>query len=395
LKAENQLYFLTVHKIRRMKVERVKTGIIGCGKVAHFHAKAFKNLKESAFTAVCSRDINKAKAFAEQYNVKAYSDAEEMIRDSGVEAVSVCTPHPDHARFAVAAANAGAHVLVEKPLASSLEECDAMIKAAKENGVLLGTVCQRRFYTPCLRMKAAIDEGKIGTPIIGAVTMLGWRDEAYYKSDPWRGTWKDEGGGVLVNQAPHQIDLLQWFMGPIDELYGVWSNLNHPYIEVEDTAVAVIRFKNGGIGNILVSNSQNPALYGKVHVYGSNGASIGVQTDGGAMFIAGMSSITEPPVNDLWTVKGEEGLLEEWKKEDSDFFNSIDFMHYFHERQVEDFLRAIQNGTKSLIDGEEGRKTVEIFTAIYRSNRDRAPVKFPLKPECGSDYDGRMNTILK
>ena len=102
--------------------------------------------------------------------------------------------------------------------------------------------------------------------------MLGWRDEKYYKSDPWRGTWKGEGGGVLVNQAPHQLDLLQWYMGPIDELFGYWENLNHPYIEVEDTAIAVIKFKNGGIGNILVSNSQNPALFGKVCIHGENGA---------------------------------------------------------------------------------------------------------------------------
>lgn len=371
-------------------MEKVKTGIIGCGKVGHLHAKALQSIPESVFTAVCDTDINRAKAFAEQYNVKAYCDIEEMAKDAGVEAVNICTPHPVHAPAAIAAANAGMHILVEKPLASSLEDCDAIIKAAKDNGVVLGTMCQRRFYPPSQRVKRAIDEGKIGKPILGTVCMLGWRDKAYYESDPWRGTWKGEGGGVLVNQAPHQLDLLQWFMGPIDELYGYWSNLNHPYIEVEDTAIAVIKFKNGGLGNIIVSNSQNPALYGKVHVHGENGASIGVQTDGGAMFIAGMSSILEPPVNDLWTIKGEEGMLEIWKKEDTEFFNSINPMEYFHKVQIEDFLKAIITGGKPLIDGEEGRKTVEIFTAIYRSNRDRAPVKFPLRPEDRDDFDGRI-----
>ena len=105
-------------------------------------------------------------------------------------------------------------------------------------------------------------------------------------------------------------------------MYGVWKNLNHPYIEVEDTAVAVVKFKNGGVGNIVVSNSQNPALYGKVHIFGENGAAAGVQTDGGAMFIAGMSSITEPPVNDLWTVPGEAEMLDAWKKADSDFLTA-------------------------------------------------------------------------
>ncbi len=361
-------------------MKKIKTGIIGCGKVGHMHANALKNLPESEFTAVCDRNMDRAAAFAGQYNVKACSRVEDMA-DAGVELVTICTPHPLHAELAIAAANAGMHVLVEKPLASSLEDCDAIINAARDNKVVLGTVCQRRFYAPVQRMKRAIDEGKIGRPIFGSVNMLGWRDAAYYNSDPWRGTWKGEGGGVLVNQAPHQLDLLQWFMGPIDELYGNWANLNHPYIEVEDTAIAVVKFKNGGMGSIIVSNSMNPALFGKVHVHGENGASIGVQTDGGAMFIAGMSGITEPPYNDLWTVPREESMLETWKKDDSDIFNSIDAIMYYHERQIEDFIRAVLNGTKPLIDGEDGRKTVEIFTAIYRSNRDKRPVKFPLQPE--------------
>ena len=211
------------------------------------------------------------------------------------------------------------------------------------------------------------------------VTMLGWRDEDYYRSDPWRGSWEGEGGGVLVNQAPHQLDLLLWYMGEVDEVYGVWKNLNHPYIEVEDTAVAVVKFKSGGVGSIVVSNSQNPALYGKVHIFGDNGAAAGVQTDGGAMFIAGMSSITEPPVNDLWTVPGEEELLPRRQEEDRAFFNSVDSMHHYHARQIQDFLDAVAQGRKPLVDAAEGRRTVELFTAIYRSTRDNAVIKFPLK----------------
>ena len=370
-------------------LNRLKTGIIGCGKGAHLHAQALKNVPESLFTAVCSRTYAKAKAFADEYDVKAYSSIEEMALDGGVEAVVICTPHPAHAEVAIKASEAGMHVLVEKPLASSLEDCDAMIRAAKENGVVLGTICQRRFYPASMRLKRALDDGKIGKPVLGTVNMLGWRDEVYYKSDPWRGSWDGEGGGVLVNQAPHQLDLLQWYMGPIDELFGYWANLNHPYIEVEDTALAVIKFKSGAMGNIVVSNSQNPALYGKVHVHGENGASVGVQTDGGAMFIAGMTTIAEPPINDLWTIRGEEHLLEKWKTEDTVLFNKIDPTVYFHERQIEDFLQAVIEGRKPLIDDEEGRKTVEIFTAIYRSTRDRKPITFPLQPENTGDYDGR------
>ena len=222
--------------------------------------------------------------------------------------------------------------------------------------------------------------------------MLGWRDEPYYRSDPWRGSWQMEGGGVLVNQAPHQLDLLLWFMGPVAELYGCWDNLNHPYIEVEDTAVAVVRFESGALGNIVVSNSQKPGLYGKVHVHGKNGASVGVQTDGGAMFVAGMTPVLEPPLNDLWTVPGEEDRLGTWQGEDRQLFGTIDAATYYHRLQIADFLRAVKEGRQPLVSGKEGRKTVELFTAVYRSNRDRRPVHLPLQPEEGrEDFDGRLN----
>jgi len=371
--------------------QQLKTALVGVGKVTDMHARALLNLKESHFTAVCGRNKEKTENYTANFGVKAYTDVAEMVSKGKIDVVIICTPHPNHKEPTIAALEAGANVLIEKPLASSLEDCDAMIEASKKYGKQIGVVCQRRWYPPAMRVKEAIDDGKIGLPVFGTVNMLGWRDKAYYDSDPWRGTWKGEGGGVLVNQAPHQLDMIQWFMGEIDELYGQWSNLNHPYIEVEDTANAILKFKNGAVANIIVSNSQKPGIFGKVHVHGEKGASVGVQTDGGAMFVAGMSNILEPPVNDLWTVPGEEEMLQQWVKEDSDFFNGLpNQMDYFHERNIEDFLQAILEGRLPLITGEDGRITVEIFTAIYRSTRDGRPVKWPLKPEFGSDYDGRM-----
>jgi UDP-N-acetyl-2-amino-2-deoxyglucuronate dehydrogenase len=372
--------------------DKLKAGIVGYGKVAGIHAAALKAISGSAFMAVCGRDEKRSQEFASKYGVKAYNNVTEMVSKEKLDAVIICTPHPAHREPAIDALKAGASVLIEKPLASSLEDCDAMLSAAAETRKQIAMISQRRFYSPCLRLKKAIDSGKIGKPVLGTVFMFGWRDEAYYKSDPWRGSWKGEGGGVLVNQAPHQIDLLQWFMGSeIDELYGIWKNLNHPYIEVEDTALAILKFKNGGIGNIIVSNSQKPGIYGKVHIHGDNGASVGVQTDGGAMFIAGMTSILEPPVNDLWSVPGEDDKLKDWVKEDSDFFNSIKPMEYYHRLQIEDFINALIHGRKPMVTGEEGRVTVEIFTAIYRSQRDGKAVKFPLLPEYDrKDFDGRF-----
>ena len=359
-----------------------RTGIIGCGKVAHLHAKALQNLPESDFVSVWSRTPSTALKFSEKYQVKFYTDISKMVEHEALDLVIVCTPHPFHRDPTIQAIKAGANVLVEKPLASSLQDCDSMIGTAEEFNKMLGVISQRRWLAP--------EEGKIGEPVLGTINMLGWRDEVYYNADPWRGTWQEEGGGVLVNQAPHQLDILLWYMGEIDELFGMWRNLNHPYIEVEDTALAVIRFKNGAMGNIIVSNSQKPGIYGKVHVHGKNGASAGVQTDGGAMFVAGMSSVLEPPVNDLWSIPGEEMLLEKWNKEDSVFFKTIDPTVYYMERQIEDFLLALKDEKEPMVTGSDGRRTVELFTAIYRSQRDNKVIKFPLNPESDrNDFDGR------
>ena len=375
-------------------MEKVRTALIGCGKVGHTHAEALSTLPESKFVAVCDKDRARAQAFAGQYQIRAYADVQEMVADADVQAVVVSTPHPLHAPPAIQAAQAGAHVLVEKPMAASLKDCDAMLTAASEAGVKLGVISQRRLYEPVRRVKTAIEAGKIGRPVLGMVVVLGWRDQAYYQSDPWRGRWDTEGGGVLVNQTPHQLDLLQWFMGPIDELFGYWDNLNHPYIEVEDTAVAVLRFRNGGLGSIVVSNSQKPGIYGKVHVHGENGASVGVQTDGGAMFVAGMSAVLEPPINDLWTVPGEEPMLAQWQAEDRAAFEAVDPATHYHRLQDRDFLRAVLEDREPLVTGIEGRKVVELFTAIYRSQRDGKPVKFPLDAERGAgEFDGRCNLL--
>lgn len=369
----------------------IRTAVVGYGKVAHTHAEALQMLPESEFVAVCGRNRERTRTFAERYGVAAYTSLEQMIQKARVQVVLVCTPHPAHSEPVTIAAEAGVHALVEKPLASNLKDCDDMIAAARHSGVKLGVISQRRLYPPAQRVKAAIDDGRIGRPILGTVVMLGWRDQAYYQSDPWRGKWIEEGGGVLVNQAPHQLDLLQWFMGPIDELFGYWGNLNHPYIEVEDTAVATLRFRNGAIGSIVVSNSQKPGIHGKVQVHGSTGASVGVQTDGGAMFIAGVTSVLEPPINDLWTVPGEEHLLAEWQAEDRAIFEKVDATRYYHLLQIQDFLHAVLDDREPMVTGEEGRKTVEIFTAVYRSQRGGAPIRFPLSAEPGDQsLDGRL-----
>ncbi len=372
-------------------MESVGTALIGCGKVADAHAQAYSTLPESRFVGVYDVHFPRAAALAARYGVRAYENLEGMLHDSQVQAVSICTPHPTHPAVVVACAEAGVHALIEKPMAVDLKGCDLAIAAAERAGIKLGVVSQRRFYEPVQRVKRAIEAGKIGRPVLATVTVMGWRDEAYYQLDPWRGKWATEGGGVMLTQTTHQIDLFQWFMGPIDEVFGYWGNLNHPYIEVEDTAIAVVRFKNGGLGTLLVSNSQQPGFYGKIHVHGETGASVGVQTDGGSPFVSGVTQYVDPPFNDIWTIPSETEYLPGWQEEDRSRGQTIDIMTHYHKLQVQDFLQAILEGREPAVPGREGRKHVELFTAIYRSQRDRHPVRFPLAAEAGSEaFDGRL-----
>jgi UDP-N-acetyl-2-amino-2-deoxyglucuronate dehydrogenase len=345
---------------------KLRTAIVGCGKVAHLHAAALRSLPESEFVGVCDTDGDRARAFGAQYGVEDWQDPARMVHGTGAEVVVICTPHPNHADPAIAAMSAGANVLVEKPLASTLADCDAMIAAAQRHSVRLGAVSQRRFFEPVVRMKAAIDAHKIGRPVLGTVAMFSWRDEAYYRSDAWRGKWATEGGGVLINQSTHHLDILQWLMGPIEEVVGRWANLNHPYIEVEDTALAMLRFRGGGLGSVTVSLSQNPGIHTKIHIHGSNGYSVGTQTDTGATFVAGVSEKVEPPFNDLWTIPSEEHVLSEP--------SAARPPEYYHALQDRDFLQAIIDRREPSVTGEEGRKVVEIISAIYQSGRDGRPI---------------------
>ena len=359
----------------------VGTALIGLGKVADTHAAALASLPASRFIAVCDPVLERCKAFAARYGVRAYQHVADLLDDAEVQVVTICTPHPTHAELAIRAAEAGRHVLVEKPMAIRLADCDAMIDAAATHRVKLGVVSQRRYYEPLIRMRRAISEGRIGQPALGTLMVLGWRSEEYYRLDPWRGTWAGEGGGLLVTQITHHLDLFQWLMGPVDELFGHWANLNHPSIEVEDTAVAVLRFANGALGSIVASNSQKPGLFARIHVHGTSGASVGVQVESGSSFVSGVTTEVAPPINDIWTIPGEEHLLPIWQQEDAERGATIDLTRDYHQQQIEDFLAAVIDNRAPAVSGEEGRKSVELFTAIYRSQRDGAPVRFPLAPE--------------
>jgi UDP-N-acetyl-2-amino-2-deoxyglucuronate dehydrogenase len=355
-------------------MKSIKFGIVTYGKVARLQANALMGIEGVELAGVWGRDPVKARAFASSFGISAYDSIAAMGK-AGVDVAVISSPHLVHREQALEAFKAGMHVLVEKPMAISTADCDAMIDAGRRSGRKLGVISQRRWFPAVRRVRDAIDSGKIGAPILADVVIFGWRDEAYYTSDPWRGSWSGEGGGVLVNQAVHQLDLLLWLMGPVAEVHAYWDNLNHPYIEVEDTAVAILRFKSGALGSILVSNSQKPGVYAKVHVHGKNGATAGVQTDGGMMFIAGMAGIVEPAKNDIWTIPGEENMPATWEAEDEALFKTVDPGLYFHGLQLSEFAAAVREDRDPSVGAADGRATVALFEALYEAGRTGKAVK--------------------
>ncbi len=216
---------------------KIRFGIVGTGGIANTHAAGLAALGDDAeLVAVCDVDPTRVGDFAERWGVQhQYPSARTMLDAGQIDVVCVCTPHPQHADPLVLAAERGIHGVVEKPLAATLADADRVLEAAAKHGTMISTMAQRRWFPAAQRVRKAIDEGKMGPRLLlgESVTEM-WRDAPYYQKDAWRGRWDTEGGGVLMNQAPHNIDFLLWFMGPAEEIFGYWANLNHPYVEIED-----------------------------------------------------------------------------------------------------------------------------------------------------------------
>src|SRR5689334_10017639 len=249
----------------------VRVGIVGCGNIAANHVVAFR---EAGVEVVACADVDagRAERFARTHEIPAaVADVDAML-DLGVDVVGVCTPHPTHEAVVTAAAARGAHVLCEKPIAVDLPSARRMVAACDAAGVRLGVLFQRRFWPAAQRIRAAIDDGTLGTPFLGHASVLLHRDTSYYTADPWRGTWATDGGGVLMTQAVHNIDLLQWFMGECVEVSAAHTTVKHgAAIEVEDTAVATLRFASGGLATLAASTALTPGLGTRVTVTGPGG----------------------------------------------------------------------------------------------------------------------------
>jgi UDP-N-acetyl-2-amino-2-deoxyglucuronate dehydrogenase len=354
----------------------IRFAIVGPGKVAQLHADALARIPEARLAAVAGRNEERATALAAPHDARVDPNLEALIERGGVDGVILCTPHPLHAEQAVAAARAGLHVVVEKPMALHPADAERMVEAATQSRVMLSIISQRRWYEASLRLKDAIDTGRIGAPALATVEVLGWRGPEYFAMDAWRGTVAGEGGGVLVNQAVHQLDLVTWLLGPAIEIDGWVANVNHPEIEVEDSAVAIVRFAGGAMATIIASNSQRPGLYARIHVHGTSGASVGVETDGGSIFVAGLS-LPSIARNDLWTIPGEEDQFEAWAESDRAALVDVDIASYYHELQLCDVVAAIHDGRPPAVTGEDGLRVVDLMAGIYRASREGRRVVLP------------------
>ena len=329
----------------------VGIGILGCGNIASIHAQAIRLVPALNLVSVCSRSRESAECLGAKLGVAAYSDLKVFLSDPALRAVSICTPSGTHSDLGIAAAGAGKHVLVEKPIDVSLEKADALIQACDSARVRLAVAFQSRHLDAPRLLKSAVESGRLGKPIIGGAHIKWYRKPEYYASNSWRGTLAIDGGGALINQAIHTVDLLRWIMGPATDVSAYSDRLLHRGIEAEDTLVAVVRFENGALAVIEATTSAYPGFKRRVEITGTEGTVI---LDG--------DNLT------TWTLRDGSKNPAAAAGDISD--GSADPMAIDcegHRRIMVDFASAILEKRKPLVDGREGRESLELVRAIYES----------------------------
>ena len=339
-------------------MDKVRYGIIGCGVIGPTHASALNNIESAELVAVADIDEEKGKQFAEKYGAESYyTDYHELLGRDDIDAVSICTPHYLHGPMAIDAARAGKHALVEKPMAITMAQADQMIQEFESAKLNLGAIFQHRFDSGAQCIRKAIDEGRLGKLVRGGSYTKWYRSQEYF-GDGWRGKLAEGAGGALINQAIHMVDLLRWFMGPVEAIAANIATLTHD-IEAEDVAIASIKFKSGALGTVEASVSTVPNMPEQLEISGTKGT----------VLIEGTKLIR-------WDVEGES--LEQMQDEGQcdSRFQGKSYYGDSHPRQIEEFVEAIIGGRKPYIDGVEGRKAVEVVLGIYESAREEKRVRF-------------------
>lgn len=337
-------------------------GIVGAGLIADFHARAIGDIPNAKFTACCDKVADRAQALADKYGAKAFDSYEAMVKSEEVDIVTIATPSGLHMEPTVAAAEAGKHVLCEKPLEIKLERIDAMIAAHKKAGTRLGGIFPYRFNNLMTPLRDAINSGRFGTITYASVYVPWWRTDEYYK-DSWHGTWKMDGGGALMNQSIHMIDMLCDLMPPIESVQAYTATLGHE-MEAEDTAVAVLRYKTGALGIIYGTTSSFPGQFRRFEITGTKGTVINVENSITLWEFADKQPDDIEVRKQFMKIEGGGGVADP---------AAISYEN--HTRNFKAFLESLDQDEHFWIDGPEARRAVEVILAIYESAREGKLVK--------------------
>jgi predicted dehydrogenase len=340
-------------------MKKWKAGIIGCGNIFPMHAASIQLSDIAEVTAVCDIKEERAHRAAEKYNCNSYTNYEEMIDKEELDVVHICTPHYLHPPMTVYAANKGKHVLTEKPMSTQLEHAREMVEACDRNGVTLGVIFQNRYNPGSQLIKKALEDGSLGQ-VLGVKCSVTWnRSDDYYGKSDWKGTWDKEGGGVLIDQAIHTMDLMRWFIGDdiayIDAQIG---NRAHERIEVEDSVEGVIKFKNGVFAGFYAINYYSYDAPVEIEIHCVNGI---------AKMVAEKATITYKDGTIISREKNPNEVI--------DYGEGVKiYWGVSHSKQIRDFYEALQAGKTPFIEGRDALKTQEMINAIYQSGKENKRV---------------------
>lgn len=344
----------------------LRFAIVGCGRISKRHSELLGSgvLTNTHLVAVCDVIPQKAAKIARQFSVPSYSDMEEMMRNESIDVVVVLTPSGLHAEHVIRLAQFGRHIMVEKPMALTLESADRMIGACDENDCKLFVIKQNRFNVPVLKLREAMTAGRFGKLVLGTVRVRWARTQAYYDQDAWRGTWAMDGG-VITNQASHHVDLLEWMMGDVESVFARATTALVD-IETEDTAVVTVKFKSGALGIIEATTATRPKdLEGSISILGEKGSVV----------IGGFAVNKMETWNFDSEIDGDSEVKEKYS------VNPPNVYGYGHQAFYEHVVRCIRDGGRNLVDGLEGRKSIELINAIYESVETGREVFIHFKPK--------------
>ena len=333
-------------------------GIVGCGAISKWHVAAIDQIENAKLIGVFNTPKEFAEDFAKKNNCRVFDTYEEMLTCEDIDIVSICTPSGTHAPLATEAANHGKNVIVEKPVAITQQQIDDVVAAVEKNNVKLSVISQLRFDKNIQKVKKAIENGELGDIIIGDIYMKYYRAPEYYSSSDWRGTWAMDGGGALMNQGIHGIDILQYLVGPVKSVSGICKTLARD-IEVEDTASLVVEYQNGAIGVIQGTTSVNPGYPRIIEITGTKGT----------------ISLSETDII-KWDVEGSDFEIGAENSNNYGGFRDPGAMDmYTHVPQFEDMIDAIENNRQPMVNIYEGKKPVEIILSGYRASRERKQIE--------------------